>query len=289
MSQAQENAMEITYKTYDDLTRLTQSFADGHLNLVIIVGDPGLGKSRAIRDTVGAKARIIEGQLSAFQLYKEIWDHLDEPLIIDDVDKLYVDKDSIRLLKLLCQTEDLKTVQWNTANSQLDSKGIPREFSTSSPVCIIANEFKTLNPNTKAIADRGLTVHFEPDIFEVHSRVGTWFDDLEVYDFVGDNLGIIRQLSQRIYCTARDMKDGGLDWRSAMLETWKADFKVIVLKEVFEDENLKTQAARQQRWSEITGRDRATFYRLAKCYPEYATLRHYGHVLASLEPTRQEG
>ena len=147
--------MTLTLTTYQELADIAESFARGALNLIIVTGEPGLGKSRAFKAAVDKNTRIIEGQLTAFQLYKEIWVHRDEPIVIDDVDKLYLQADCVRLLKLLCQTEPVKTVQWNTATTQLDLEGIPRSFETRSPVCIIANEFKHLNPNTKTIASRG--------------------------------------------------------------------------------------------------------------------------------------
>ena len=39
---------------------------------------------------------------------------------------------------------------------------VPSTFTTSSNVILIANEWKSLNPNVRALEDRAIILHFNP-------------------------------------------------------------------------------------------------------------------------------
>jgi hypothetical protein len=114
-----------------------QAFAGGHLNLLILVGEAGVAKTRTVRAVLGSSACWIEGNVTPFGMYEKLYRHRDNFVVIDDVDSLYADKAGIRLLKCLCQTEDEKAVAWHTAARALEKHGIPREFTTTSRVIII--------------------------------------------------------------------------------------------------------------------------------------------------------
>ena len=47
--------------TYSELARYARAFADGHFALLIVLGDPGLGKSYCLRLVLGGRAWWIEG------------------------------------------------------------------------------------------------------------------------------------------------------------------------------------------------------------------------------------
>jgi hypothetical protein len=133
------------------------------------------------------------------------------------VDALYRDRHGIRLLKALGQTDEAKHVSWETDAKSLDARAIPRRFTTTSRVAIIANEWKSLNADASALEDRGHIVSFEPTPAEVHRHAATWFWDQEVFDLVGDYLHLVHRPSLRTYVLAYERKIAGLDWRSAVL------------------------------------------------------------------------
>ena len=93
-------------RTYRQLDDYLGGFARGHFNLLILVGSGGLAKSRSTRAALGGKACWIEGNATAFGMYCKLYRHRDEFVVIDDVDALYADRNGIRLLKCLCQTEN---------------------------------------------------------------------------------------------------------------------------------------------------------------------------------------
>src|SRR5262249_6504493 len=57
-----------------------------------------------------------------------------QPLVLDDVDGLYADRQGIRLLKALGQTEGTKTLSWQSAAPALARHDLPRQFTTTSRV-----------------------------------------------------------------------------------------------------------------------------------------------------------
>ena len=267
--------MTTIINAYRPLAEFAKAFAEGRLNFLLVLGRGGLAKTTTIRMATEGSAKVIQGQVSAIALYMELYRHRDQPIVIDDVDRLYADPACVRLLKLVCQTERTKLVEWNTTTKLLDAENIPRQFTTSSPVCIIANDFRASNPNTKALIDRGVSVRFDPSADEVHDNVRSWFDDAEVFSFIGEHLGMISEPSQRHYFVAKELHEAGLDWQGALLSTWGVDPRIVALRQVYANEELGTQGERCGAWMTKTGADRATFYRLSKEHPEIATLREY--------------
>ena len=55
--------------------------------LPILVGAPGLAKTRTVRRVLGDRACWIEGNATAFGMYVALWQHKDQLVVVDDVDK----------------------------------------------------------------------------------------------------------------------------------------------------------------------------------------------------------
>src|SRR6266852_5978274 len=152
--------------TLAELEQYVHAFGAGHLNLLMIFGPPGVGKSRSVRQALGNQVCWIGGQATPFGIYLQAYEHRHKPIVLDDVDGLYADRLGIRLLKALGQTERTKTVSWQTAAPTLGQSNIPREFTTTSQVVLIGNDWKTLNDDVAALEDRGHLLLFEPTLVE---------------------------------------------------------------------------------------------------------------------------
>ena len=205
----------VAVTTYSALEQYARAFADGHLNLLVLCGDPGLGKSQCFRRALSSKVCWIDGNASAFGIYLQAHEHRNQPIVLDDVDGLYRDRHGIRLLKTLCQTDPVKIVSWQTAVARRE--GIPRQFSTTSKIAIIANQWTALNADVAALEDRGHCLHFAPSAGEVHRQAAGWFWDQDVFDFVAAHLHMTNQHSLRTYILAWELKKAGLDWRQGVL------------------------------------------------------------------------
>jgi hypothetical protein len=203
--------------TYVELERYVAAFAQGHLNLLVIVGPPGVGKSRCVRQALTGPVGWIGGQASPLGIYMQAYLHRDQPLVLDDVDGLYANRDGVRLLKALAQSEPRKTLSWHTRTTILDRDDIPRQFTTTSQIALIGNDWKTLNADVAALEDRGHLLFFAPTPLEVHRQAAGWFWDQEIFDLVAAHLHLFERHSLRTYVQASELKQAGLDWRQAVL------------------------------------------------------------------------
>jgi hypothetical protein len=245
--------------TYRQLEDYLHAFAKGHFNLLILVGPGGLAKSRSVRAALGGAGCWIEGNATAFGMYVKLYQHRDEFVVIDDVDALYADRNGVRLLKCLCQTEEEKGVAWHSGARSLERQGIPREFTTRSRVVIIANDWKTLDRNVAALQDRGHVLLFQPSAAEVHAQAGKWFDDAEIYDWFGANLYRVREPSMRHYVRARELKAAGMDWTEVLADATENP-RARLANELLASSAYLSTAERVQAFVAQGGGCRATFF-----------------------------
>lgn len=253
----------LAIKTYDELSRYIKAFGAGHLNLLIVLGDPGLAKSQTVRQTLGSNACWIEGNASAFGMYRALWENRNRLVVLDDVDTLYADRSAVRLLKCLCQTDEEKRLAWHTASTVMDRDGIPRKFTTRSRVVIIANEWKTLDRNVAAIQDRGHVIRFEPSTDEVHRRVAEWFDDQEILQWFGDHLHLVHPPSMRHYVRAAELKRAGLEWETVLMSNTFPK-KALLVARLKADGKFSNEKERVRAFVQTGAGCRATYFNHAK-------------------------
>ena len=252
-----DKAISIT--RYSELESFVGAFAAGHLNLLIIVGSAGLAKSRTVRRVLGDDVCWIEGNATAFRIYAKLYTYRDKLVVIDDVDSLHADKNGIRMLKCLCQTEVDKSVAWHSAARALERERIPREFVTKSRVVIISNDWRTVNRNVSALQDRGHVLVFEPTAQEVHRKTAEWFEDPEIYEWISANLHLVSEPSMRLYYGAAELKRAGLDWKKAVPLIGENDRQRLAT-ELLADMSFPTQEARAREFTTQGGGCRATFF-----------------------------
>jgi len=249
--------------TYVELRRFAEAFANGHLGLMLVFGDGGLGKSRCIHQAVGNRACWIEGTASPFGIYCTAYEHRGKNLVLDDVDGLYSDRNGLRLLKCLAQTEPIKRVSWQTDAPGLDRRCIPRSFTTTSNIAIIANRWRSLNKDVQALEDRGHILSFEPSPDEVHRSAADWYWDQEIFDFVGSHLYLTERPSLRTYIVAYERKVAGLDWRSAVLTRCLSGPTLEVAK-LRSDKTFTTEESRAAAFVVAGHGCRATYFNHAR-------------------------
>ena len=245
--------------TYQRLEEYLRAFAEGHFHLLVLVGPGGLGKSRSVRSVLDGKGCWIEGNATPFGMYVRLFRHRDQFVVIDDVDALYADRSGVRLLKCLCQTEEEKSVAWHFDARSLERQGVPREFKTKSRVVIIANDWRTLDKNVAALQDRGHVLLFRPSAAEVHAQAGKWFDDQEIYDWIGANLHRGGEPSFRHYVRAKELKAAGMDW-SDVLAVEAENKRARLAAELMDSEEYASTAERVRAFVERGGGCRATYF-----------------------------
>lgn len=253
--------------TYEELRRYVLASAAGLLNLLIVLGRPGLGKSQIIRSAVGADVCWIEGRTTAFGMYVRLFHHRDQLVVIDDVDDLHRDHDAVRLLKELGQTDPDKMIAWNSAPQQLRQCDVPSRFLTKSKTIIIANEWQSLNLDIEALEDRGHVVRFQPSALEVHRHAAEWFDDQEVFDFIGERLSYFEQPSLRHYTAAAELKRAKMDWKSELLARCLSG-KLLIVAQLKANNTFDMEEERVQAFVDGGHGCRANYFAVARKLPE---------------------
>src|SRR5262249_2469583 len=203
--------------TYAELQAYVRAFAAGPLHLLMLFGPPGVGKSRAVRQALDSHVGWLSGQATPLGIYLQAFAYRHMPLVLDDIDGLYADRSGIRLLKALCQTEPVKTLGWHTQTPILQLHAVPPQFSTTSQVALIGNDWKTLNADVAALEDRGHILFFEPTAWEVHHQAAGWFWDQEIFDFVAAHLHLIAQHSLPTYRHPAELTQSAFDYRNPRL------------------------------------------------------------------------
>src|SRR5262249_20300629 len=140
---------------------------------------------------------------------------------------------------------------------------VPQQFTTSSCVALIGNDWKTLNADVAALEDRGHVLFFEPTALEVHRQAAGWFWDQEIFDFVAAHLHLIVQHSLRTYGQASELKQAGLDWRRAVLSRCLTGPALLVAR-LKADPTFTGEAARVRAFIAAGGGCRATYYQHAR-------------------------
>jgi hypothetical protein len=253
----------VRVSSYGALEQYVRAFAAGHLNLLLLFGPPGVGKSRCVRQALGTQVCWLSGQATPLGIYIQAYQHRHQPLVLDDIDGLYADRSGIRLLKALCQTERTKTLGWHTTAPALDRQGIPRQFITTSRLALVGNDWKTHNADVAALEDRGHVLVFEPAALEVHRQAAGWFWDQPIFDFVADHLHLIGQHSLRTYYQAWELKQAGLDWRQGVLCRCLTGTALIVAR-LKADRSFSSEAARVRAFVQSGAGCRATYYQHAR-------------------------
>lgn len=210
-------------RNYKSLTEYSEAFAAGKISFLLMVGSPGSGKSRQIKaDMEGRTITWIDNHVTNLGLYCSVFEAKGCPVVLDDVNHFLQNKLACSLLKALTQTEKTKSVSWESPTKLLEERYVPRQYETTSPICMIGNMWDASNADFAAIQDRALPVAFFPSAETIHNRViELGWCDTEVVDFIGRNLSEIPQPSMREYYMAQSYKGFASDWREKMLAIWR--------------------------------------------------------------------
>ena len=254
--------------TYSDLRRLARKFADSQVNLMLLIGRPGLMKTETFKHACrGKPALVVSGKKAPLDLYMDLYAHRNQLVVLDDVEPLLDNKDGQVLIRGLTETTEVKRISWGTRTPILDkkSKPIPRTFTTSSRVCVIANKWRS-NGIFEAIESRAIKFTFTPSWAEVYTEAGKWFHDQEVLDYVYDHIRTMKNPDARLLKKAVEVRSLGLrsqDWRAVFDARMESDAIDREIMRLVADTTL-TQTERVTEFEAGGFGDRATYFRRLK-------------------------
>lgn len=249
---------------YAQLEEVLRNFADGKLSFVVILGKPGLSKGESTKKALqGKAARIIKGDHSHPNLYCTLYEYQDKPIVFDDTDKLMDQAWFQELLKNLTETNKYKKLEYNKKSPILIETETPVYFHTTSPVLLIMNWWDTDNALCTALESRAEFFVFKPDWYECYKAWASWFDDQEIYDYIHDNLEILRQPDARLLVNALTRKKAGmtqLTWKK-LIDDHIDDQVGQEVRRLLKNKKFASDNARAAKFVELGLGDRTTFYR----------------------------
>jgi len=262
MARLRKGKNVLVLRSYRELDQVARAWADGHFKVIVLIGNPGLGKTRRFKVVVGPEALYLHGRVTPLQLYIAAYRHRNLLIVIDDVAGIIGDPLGVAVLKDLCQSESEKTVAWRSSTKVLEDEGVPTEFKTTSPVAFITNDWPTFDQKLSALEDRAHLMVFDPRPLEIHLASAAWFYDQEVFDFIGENLYFIPVLSLRMYEQAAEFKAAGFAWQDLLIDPRKGWRRRLVAK-LKTDPSFSSEEDRVEKFAELGGGSRATYYRHA--------------------------
>lgn len=298
-------------REYATLKEIAEKFAAGDIKLLILLGGPGKGKGQIVKRAMQAQAPTndeqflqaftvtmanilarldpdaiqqpdppnlgpclyVKGGISPISFHIAAYRHRDAPICIDDADAFFADARLREQTKHITETDKYKVMAHRTLSKELIAEGVPQEFWTSSPVCIIRNVWDSADSINQAIESRGTVIVFEPTWDEAYSYIGGWFWDQEIYDYLWEQMPLLREPDIRLVRKAYDLKLAsieGLPWQS-VIDGHIADPAHLLVGDFLtkDIEQFGSEERRIEAWiAAVKGRDpgaaasRATWHRL---------------------------
>lgn len=208
---------------YDEFRRLVSKFTEGDFNFLLIEAPPGQGKSM-IAEALVAKTGVIldNAAASAIGLFMELQDHVDQPIVLSDVDELLKGQGK-RILAALTETKEVKTIQWLKQNAALEKAGYDRSFQTKSRLLMISNDIETLEKRIPALLSRAMYRKFVPDRQDMRVEAARWVGDQRVFDLWSLSLPFGGQPDFRTLTKAKALKEAKEEWTIEILKETDLD------------------------------------------------------------------
>ena len=206
------SAIQIT--TYSDLRKIAKSFVRGKLQPLLLVGPPGQSKTQTMERAFGkVKYLLLKGRTTPVCFVEKLYRHLDMPVVLDDTSEMLKNNEVQELLRELMENTPERKVFWDTQSPISVQKGLPKAFTTRSPVCVIANQIGQ-GGVWPALISRCVRFNVEfswKEICREVRRIG-WFSDKEILVYAENQATC--QADVRKFNQAKMLKENNLqDWR----------------------------------------------------------------------------
>ncbi len=232
---------------FDILSLLTKGAVSKNVRAVTVTGAPGVGKTYTVEQileqssaTKNTQFEIVRGALSAVNLYKLAYRNrkAGNVIVLDDADSIFIDEDALNILKVLCDSSEVRKVSWMKESNALKEDDIPQSFEFNGAMIFISNlDFQKFVDEGKnkyakhfeAIMSRSLYLDLR-----LHSRdeLGVWIEHVAtsgnvfrreglteaqgkaVLSFLRSNRETLRELSLRTLIKAAQLVKTHNNWQT---------------------------------------------------------------------------
>lgn len=133
---------------FQDMNNLAKMVAKGVSPSLVVTGQPGLGKTYNIVNTLKAMGKKegehfihVKGRCTAAGMFITLYENSDKLVIFDDCDSVFKDADGVNLLKGALDSYDKRVISWMAAKPLKDAGGeaMPRSFEFKGRIIFISN------------------------------------------------------------------------------------------------------------------------------------------------------
>lgn len=245
---------------YELLYKSLEAISKGAINLLILKGLPGTGKTYATLEYAkekGLNCKYINNYATPLAFYKILYENRKRDIIVFDDVQSISDPKIKSMFKSACGglEDDKRVVSYYSTSPILEKEGLPESFELEGSVVLIFNEDVS---GFEPIINRGVNIEFDfsfKEMLEVlnHFQVAAGIEK-EVLDYVKKNCNqATRNLSIRTLVMLSKLKRAGYDFEDFAKEVLKTDND---LKDLIEFD--------EKTWCEKTGKSRRTYYRHRK-------------------------
>jgi len=236
-------------KTYKELSFYLEMFKNDNADLLILEGAGGLSKSRLVEEVMKDKEYLkIASHVTPMKLYTLGFEHQNLPIVFDDCECLLQNDSNIALLKMFCDTDETKEINWFTTSGILDKAGIPEKYETRSKVIIICNRFNELTEKISALKDRGFLLEFRPHNTEILAKMQELIpiiypnvsieEKTKVYKLI-EKYSNVSEISLRTLIKGislyKECVSKGIDWQTLLLNSLELNQKLILLDKLIRE------------------------------------------------------
>ena len=204
------------------LSLLTEGAVQTNVRAVTVTGAPGVGKTYTVEQILehakkqyGTRYEIIRGTLSAVNLYK-LGYQMRSPgsiIVLDDADSIFNDEDALNILKVLCDSSDVRRVSWMKESQALKEDDVPTSYEFNGSMIFISNL------NFQQFVDEGknkYAQHFEALMsrsmyldLRLHDRneLGVWVEHVATNGKMLAREGLTEQQSRAVLSFLREYRD----------------------------------------------------------------------------------
>ena len=240
---------------------------------LIITGRAGLGKTYTtinILKELKANFKYKSGYITALGLYKFLYRHRADNILLDDLEGLTGNENSIALLKTaLWEANGKRIISYETTSKQLEDT--PTSFEFTGTIIILANEIKSSkNENFKALLSR--VINFELS-FKHSEILIICHKILRQRDLTTEQIKVIKDILENEIEVSTSFNLRLLDRLINIVKFDLSKAKELFLSSLKNDKDLtlvytlmkrKELTVKQQcnLFSSKTGKSRRTFYRI---------------------------
>jgi hypothetical protein len=181
--------LKLRFQILEELTEGATKGGGDAVRAVTVVGGPGVGKTYTIHhvlERTKAPHDTISGTISAIQLYKAGWyfRHPGNVLVLDDLDCIYADEDTMNILKAMCDSSLERVVSYRKEANSLKEEDIPQTYEYHGSIIFVSNlDFQKIIdegrskfvPHFEALMSRSLYLDLR-----IHERreIGMWIEHI---------------------------------------------------------------------------------------------------------------